>query len=95
MAPIYFVDVPGIDEAGFAEQRDAWVAELARRHRFDLRPWFHAGFEALKEASVQDSMARLKARMHERIVRGERAERALGNVDRPNPRFVGRVNELE
>ena len=79
--PIYFVEVPGWESKDFEQQCAAWVAELRRRQHFDLRPWFHAGEEALREAHVQERMRQLHEQIKERITRGERAEASLGNVD--------------
>lgn len=94
VAPVYFVEVPGWTGKGFEAQCAAWVAELRRRQHIDLRPWFHAGEAALRDAVVQDRMRQLNAQLKARIVRSERAERNLGNVATHNLRFVGRTAEL-
>jgi len=94
VAPIYFVEVPGWNEAHFDQRCKEWVAELRRRQHFDLRPWFSEGEEALRHADVQDRVQRLNRRIAERIQRTERAEQSLGNVDAHNAHFIGRIPEL-
>lgn len=94
VAPIYFVDVPQWSDAGFGERRCAWVAELRRRQRFDLRPWYREGEGCLRDATVRERMHELNAQLQERIGRGERAERGLGNVDAHDLHFIGRTAEL-
>ncbi|MGO8796941.1 MAG: tetratricopeptide repeat protein [Candidatus Sulfotelmatobacter sp.] len=94
IAPIYFVDVPGWSDRDFEQRCATWVTELRRRQNFDFRPWFYAGEEALRDATVQDRMRQLNLGLKERISRGERAERSLGNVDAHNPHFIGRTIEL-
>jgi tetratricopeptide (TPR) repeat protein len=94
VAPIYFVQVPGWEDKGFEQQCDAWVKELRRRQHFDLRPWFSAGEESLRDATVLDRMQQLNAQLKERITRGERAECSVGNMDAHNPHFIGRTTEL-
>lgn len=78
VAPIYFVQVPGWEDKGFEQQCAAWVAELRRRQHFDLRPWFRAGEESLRDATVLERMHQLNAQLKERITRGERAEHIRG-----------------
>jgi len=97
VAPIYYVQVPGWEDRDFDSRCAAWVAELRRRQNFDLRPWHEQGEEALREAAVQERMAKLNREFDklnrqivETIQRGERAERSLGNVDAHNPHFIGR-----
>ncbi len=94
IAPIYFVEVPGWGDKGFEQRCAAWVAELRRRQQFDLRPWFYAGEEALQTTTVKERMRQLNLGLKERIGRGEKAEKALGNVDAHNPHFIGRTAEL-
>src|SRR5260221_1500703 len=94
VAPIYFIEVPGWEDKGFEQRCAEWVSELRRRHYFDLRPWFHAGEECLRDASVQERMRQLSIQLTDRITRGERAEKSLGNVDAHNPHFIGRTANL-
>lgn len=94
VAPIYFVEVPGWTDKGFEQQCATWVAELRRRQQFDLRPWFQAGEESLRDAAVQERMRQLNTQLKSRITRGERAEHSLGNVDTHNLHFIGRTTEL-
>ena len=91
VAPIYFVQVPGWDNKEFDRRCSAWVAELRRRQNFDLRPWYEQGEEALRETAVKERMEKLNRQIAEIILRGERAEKSLGNVDGHNPHFIGRL----
>src|SRR5208337_2985511 len=59
VAPVYFVDVPGWEDRDFETRCAEWVKELRRRHYFDLRPWFHEGESALRDAAVRDRMDQL------------------------------------
>src|SRR5205823_12069143 len=70
------------------------VTELRRRQHFDLRAWFSAGEEALRDAAVVAQMRKLNAELSDRLRLGERAAQSPGNVDAHNPHFVGRVAEL-
>ena len=94
VAPIYFVNVPGWGDKDFEQRCGAWVGELRRRQSFDLRPWYDQGEEALREAAVRERMGRLNRQIAETILRGERAEKGLGNVDAHNPHFIGRMANL-
>lgn len=94
IAPIYFVEVPGWENKGFDQKCDAWVAELRRRHYFDLRPWFHAGEESLRNAEVKEKIDQLNIQINNRINQAEWMENSLGNTDRHNPHFIGRTMEL-
>ena len=94
VAPIYFVEVPGWEDKDFEQKCAAWVTELRRRQHIDLRPWFHTGEEALREADVRERMQKLNAQLEERITRHERIEQSLGNVDAHNLHFIGRTSEL-
>ena len=94
VAPIYFVEVPGWDDKDFEQKCAAWVAELRKRQHFDLRPWHDQGEEALHEVAVQERMGKLNRQIVQTIMRGERAEQSLGNVDAHNPHFIGRTANL-
>ncbi|HAB18816.1 MAG TPA: toll/interleukin-1 receptor domain-containing protein [Verrucomicrobiota bacterium] len=94
VAPIYFVEVPGWTDKGFEQQCAAWVAELRRRQHFDLRPWYDRGEEALRESAVQERMGKLNRQIVQTVMRSERAEKSLGNVDAHNPHFIGRTANL-
>ncbi|WP_374692605.1 tetratricopeptide repeat protein [Accumulibacter sp.] len=94
VAPIYVVQVPGWEDEGFTARCGAWVAELRRRQHFDLRPWFDEGVAALRQTTLREPLQELTRALQERVLRGERAEQALGNVDAHNPHFVGRAPEL-
>jgi predicted component of type VI protein secretion system len=94
VAPIYFVHVPGWGDKDFDQRCAAWVAELRRRQSFDLLPWYEEGEGVLREDMVRERMEKLTVQIAEAIKRGERAENSLGNVDAPNPHFVGRTANL-
>jgi hypothetical protein len=94
IAPLYFVEVPGWNDKDFDRRCAAWVGELRRRQCFDLRPWFYAGRDALRETSVQIQIRELNTQIRERIARGAATEGSLGNVDAHNPHFVGWSAEI-
>ena len=94
VAPIYLVEVPGWTDVGFKERCATWVAELGRRQYLDLRPWFQAGVESLRDAAVRERIHQLTTQLWSRISRSERAEHSPGNVDAHNPHFTGRTTEL-
>jgi tetratricopeptide (TPR) repeat protein len=94
VAPIYFVPVPGWDDKDFDQRCAAWIAELRRRQHFDLRPWHEQGEDALREAGVRERLIKLNRQIADTILRGERAEKCLGNVDAHNPHFIGRAANL-
>jgi len=94
IAPLYFVEVPGWNDKLFEQNCKGWVTELRRRQQFDFRPWSTMGIEALRNADVQERMTKLNEQIKERILRGERARQAIGNVDSHNPHFMGRRDEL-
>ncbi|MGL5095440.1 MAG: hypothetical protein ACRDD1_07625, partial [Planctomycetia bacterium] len=90
VATVYFVEVPGGGEQANAKRLD----ELTRGNFTDLRPWFPNGPRKLKEEEVQRRMDALGVSLWERIDRARRARAAPGNVERSNPFFVGRRQEL-
>ncbi len=94
VAPVYFVDVPGWEDRDFETRCAEWVKELRRRHYFDLRPWFHEGESALRDAAVRDRMDQLNRQIHDRLDRINKSLAARGNVDRHNEHFQGRTIEL-
>ena len=69
VAPVYFVDVPGWEDRDFETHCAEWVKELRRRQHVDLRPWFHEGEIALRDAAVRDRMDQLNRRIHDRLDR--------------------------
>lgn len=91
VAPIYFVEVPCWHSKDFEQQCAAWVAELRKRHYFDLRPWHDLGEVALRETAMQERIGKLNCQILDTITCGERAEQSLGNVDARNPHFIGRT----
>jgi hypothetical protein len=96
VAPVYFVfvDVPGWEDRDFETRCAEWVKELRRRQHVDLRPWFHEGEIALRDAAVRDRMDQLNRRIHDRLDRINKSLAARGNVDRHNEHFQGRTIEL-
>jgi NB-ARC domain len=85
---------PGWSDRDFEQRCAAWVAEIRRRQHFDLRTWFTAGEEALREAAVVAQIRKINAKLRDRLRVEERAAESPGNVDAHNPHFVGRATEL-
>ncbi len=94
VAPIYFVEVPGWDDKGFEQKCAAWVAELRRRHHFDLRPWYNDGEASLGNSIVKERMSKLNEQLKERITLSDREWRSPSNLDSHNIHFIGRTIEL-
>lgn len=94
VVPVYFVDVPGWYDADFDERAAAWIQELRRRQSIDLRVWHAKGEAALGHSEVEEGIAELAKRIKPLLQHGEVIDRGLGNVDRHNPHFVGRVEDL-
>ena len=95
VTPVYFVEIPGLDEPGFEQRAAAWLARVRRRNQVDLRPWYHAGVEALKQADVRTRLDDLERSLHTRLSRLRRLREAPGNLPAHNPRFVGREAEMQ
>lgn len=95
VAPIYFVEVPGLDAPGFEQQAAAWLALVRRSNQVDLRPWYHEGADALKRKDVRDRLDELKRSLADRLRRLRRAANAPGNLPAINQHFVGREVEME
>jgi len=94
VAPVYFVDVPGWEDRDFETRCAEWVKERRRRQHVDLRPWFHEGEKALRDAAVRDRVDQLNRQIHDRLERINKSLAARGNVDRHNEHFQGRTIEL-
>ncbi len=94
VAPVYFVEIPGWDDPGFEERAAAWVSELRKRQHIDLRPWFSEGINALRDAAVTRRLDLLNRQIRDRLLHFRRILEMPGNVDRPNERFVGRIEEM-
>jgi tetratricopeptide (TPR) repeat protein len=102
VAPVYFVELPGLDRGAVAPAIAPLVAEMRKRQWCDLAsqapvpivPWHDAGRRALEDKEVARRLASLKAQMAERLTRADRARASSTNVYRHNPQFVGRVREL-
>jgi tetratricopeptide (TPR) repeat protein len=95
VTPVYFVEIPGLDEPGFEQRAAAWVARVRRRNQVDLRPWYHEGAEALKQADVRHRLQDLEHSLHARLSKLRRMRYAPGNLSAHNPRFVGREAEMQ
>jgi tetratricopeptide (TPR) repeat protein len=95
VTPVYFVEIPGLDEPGFEERAATWLARVRRRNQVDLRPWYHEGVEALKQADVRQRLDDLERSLHTRLSRLRRLREASGNLPAHNPRFVGREAEMQ
>lgn len=94
VAPVYFVEVPGLDTPGFEQEAAAWVARVRRRNHFDLRPWHDEGAEALKREDVRTRLKALEETLHASIAKMRRIANAPGNLASHNPHFVGRETEM-
>jgi tetratricopeptide (TPR) repeat protein len=102
VAPVYFVELPGLDGPGVEQSIAAAVDEMRKRQWCDLAsqkpvkiiPWHDAGKRALEDAEVARRLNVLKGQMAERLSRADRALQSPTNIYRHNPQFVGRVREL-
>jgi hypothetical protein len=94
IAPIYFVEVPGLDAPEFEQRAAAWVNRVSRRNRVDLRPWYDEGADCLKRRDVRTRLEDMERSLHARISKLRRIEQAPGNVPAHNPYFVGREEEM-
>jgi len=102
IAPIYFIELPGMDGPGVAHNIAAAVNEMRKRQWCDLAsqkpvrivPWHNAGKRALEDAEVARRLGVLKEQMAQRLSRADRAKRSPTNIYRHNAQFVGRVREL-
>ncbi|WP_295608732.1 tetratricopeptide repeat protein [uncultured Lamprocystis sp.] len=95
LAPVYFVEIPGPRSPDFPAQEAAWLAQVRRRNRFDLRPWHEEGAAALKRLDVRNRLEDLERTLHERLSKLRRLADASGNLPAHNPRFVGRELEMQ
>jgi tetratricopeptide (TPR) repeat protein len=95
VAPVYFVEVPGLDSPEFNQQAVEWVQRVRRRNHFDLRPWYHEGEAALKQQDVRARLEDLERALHQRVSKLRRISSAPGNLRSHNPHFVGRELEMQ
>jgi hypothetical protein len=95
VTPVYFVEIPGLDEPDFEQRAAAWVARVRRRTQVDLRPWFHEGAEALKCVDVRRRLDDLERSLHTRLSQLRRLREVPGNLPAHNPHFVGREAEMQ
>jgi hypothetical protein len=95
VAPVYFVEVPGLDTPGFEQRAAAWVTQVRRRNHFDLREWNVEGEAALKRLDVRARLSDLEKTLHARITKLRRIASAPGNIPAHNPYFVGRETEMQ
>jgi len=95
VSPVYFVEIPGLNDPDFEVRAASWVARVGRRNRVDLRPWFTEGRGALQRLDVRTRLEELKLSLHDRLTRLRRLRNAPGNLPAHNPRFVGRDAEME
>jgi hypothetical protein len=94
VAPVYFVEVPGLDTPDFEQTAAAWVVRVRRRNHFDLRSWHDEGEAALKQLDVRARLEDLEKTLHTRISKLRRLAAAPGNLPAHNPHFVGRETEM-
>ena len=95
VTPVYFLEIPGLDEPGFEQRAAAWVAQVRRRNQIDLRDWSQEGAEALKRADVRRRLDDLERSLYSRLSRLRRLREVPGNLPAHNPRFVGREGEMQ
>ncbi len=95
VAPVYFVEIPGLDSPSFEKQAADWVARVRRRNHFDLRPWHDEGVAALRRVDVRTRLMDLERALHSRISKIRSIADALGNLPMHNPYFVGRESEMQ
>jgi len=94
VTPVYFVEIPGLDEPGFEQRCAEWVARVKRRQRVDLRPWRDAGIEALKNEQVRKTLTGLRHGMFLTINRQRLLEKIPTNIPGMVAHFVGRTGEM-
>ncbi len=94
VAPIYFVEIPGLNAPDFDQHASAWMKSVRRRNYFDLRPWYSEGVGALRRLDVRKRLEDLEHSLHTKLSRLRRITAAQGNLPAHNPRFVGREDEM-
>jgi len=94
VAPVYFVEVPGLDTPEFNQQAEDWIQRVRERNHFDLRPWYHEGEDALKQQDVRDRLEDLERSLLTRVSKLRRIAAAPGNLHGHNSHFVGREHEM-
>jgi tetratricopeptide (TPR) repeat protein len=95
VAPIYFVDIPGLDDEAFPTRAASWLARVRRRNHVDLRQWQVEGRNALAQRDVRARLDDLERSLHARVTRLRRLRNAPGNLPAHNPKFVGRESEMQ
>lgn len=95
VAQVYFVEIPGIDDPEFQARANSWLNRISRRHRFDFRPWYSSGLDALKQEDVSKRLNELKTALNNRIVAMRNCQKAIGNLSIPCTRFMGRHKEMK
>ena len=95
VAPVYFVEIPGLDSPDFEKQAAAWVNRIRRRNHFDLRSWHEEGVAALRRVDVRTRLMDLERALHSRISKIRSIADAPGNLPMHNPYFVGRESEMQ
>lgn len=102
VAPIYFVELPGLQDSAVEAGIAGWVADIRSRQWCDLASqdpvkivrWHEAGRRALEDEHVAERLQTLKKEIRERLARADLARQSPTNLYRHNPQFVGRVREL-
>jgi tetratricopeptide (TPR) repeat protein len=94
IAPIYFIEVPGLGSPANDQIDEKWATELRRRQYFDFRPWADRITDAATNSNFIALIQELAYRIHERFSRARRFAKCPGNVDRQNEYFVDRFEEL-
>ena len=95
IAQVYFMEITGLDREEFETKAKAWLEKVNRRQRFDFRPWYEEGMDALKRADIKKRLNELKVALRDRILRMRAIASSPTNLPSPNVRFVGRHNEMK
>ena len=81
VTPVYFLEIPGLEEPGFEQRAAAWVAQVRRRNHVDCAV-VHEGAEALKRTDVRRRLDDLAHSLHTRLSRLRRLREVPGNLPR-------------
>jgi Flp pilus assembly protein TadD len=95
VAQVYFVEIPGLDTPEFHRECAQWVAKVRQRNHVDLRPWYEEGAESITKDDIKRRLEDLERSIETRLSRLRKISKAPGNLPPHNPRFVGRIEEME
>lgn len=80
IGPIYFVEIPALNDKGFEQHAAEWVAEFCRRWHFEFRPWFDDGAADLKKAAIKAILNDANAQICDHLCGSCRVFDAKGNL---------------